>query len=204
MNTNPANPMLTVIELSKVQSGPVPPPTPDLINLYARTDNNLYLQQADGTVSQVGAVPSTLPVPTPISGGGVNRVLFENGSRNLATDSKLTYDGTLLKQNGYVLSATETSDGNSGSAKTIDFSVGSAHTVAMTANCTFTLSNAVAGGAYVLRLVQDATGSRTYTWPGNVKWPGAVAPAASGANATDLINLYYDGTSFYGSSALNY
>ena len=95
-------------------------------------------------------------------------------------------------------------EGNSGTAKTLDFSVARIHTVTMTGNCTFTLSNPQSGMEYVLVLTQDATGSRTYTWPAGVKWPGGTAPVGSGANKVDVIRLVYDGTNYFGSSSLNY
>ena len=59
--------------------------------------------------------------------------------------------------------------------------------------------------AVQLILVQDATGSRTVTWPATVKWPGGTAPTLStGAAAVDIISLLYDGTNYYGSSSLNF
>jgi hypothetical protein len=95
--------------------------------------------------------------------------------------------------------------GSSGSAKTIDWNDGNVQKVdAMTANCTFTLINPIAGKRYLLKLVQDATGNRTYTWPAPVKWSNGVAPTGSGASKTDLIAFYYDGTNYFGASSLNY
>ena len=56
-----------------------------------------------------------------------------------------------------------------------------------------------------LILVQDATGSRTITWPASVKWPGGTAPTlTTTANAIDIVSLMYDGVNYYGSSALNF
>jgi hypothetical protein len=95
--------------------------------------------------------------------------------------------------------------GNSSTAITVNFSNGPAQKVTLTGNATFTLSNPASGGAYVIKLVQDGTGSRTVTWPAAVKWPSGTAPTLSTtATKIDLINLYYDGTSYYGSSALGY
>ena len=104
----------------------------------------------------------------------------------------------------YHLEPCENNAGSSGATLTLDLSTCSAQKVTVTANVTFTLSNPVTGGAYVLKLVQDATGSRTYTWPGTVKWSGGTAPTGSGANKVDLINLYWDGTNYFGTSSLNY
>jgi len=55
----------------------------------------------------------------------------------------------------------------------------------------------------MFKLIQDATGSRTVTWPAAVLWPGGTAPTLStGANAVDLVALYYDGTNYYGVASL--
>lgn len=101
-------------------------------------------------------------------------------------------------------SGAEYNNGNSGTAKTVDWDRGRVQKVTMTGNCTFTLSNPKTAFTYLLRLVQDATGSRTATWPATVNWPGGTAPTLSGANNVDLISLYWDGTDYYGASALNY
>jgi hypothetical protein len=95
--------------------------------------------------------------------------------------------------------------GNSSTSKTIDFANGYTQKLTMTGNCTLTLSNPKSGANYILRLLQDGTGSRTMTWPVAVKWPSGTAPTLTTTAAkNDLINLYYDGTSYYGSFVLNY
>jgi hypothetical protein len=51
-------------------------------------------------------------------------------------------------------------------------------------------------------IVQDATGSRTVTWPANVKWPnGGTAPTLStAANSIDIVAFLYNSTDdeYYG------
>lgn len=67
-----------------------------------------------------------------------------------------------------------------------------------------TLSNPVTGGAYLLKLVQGAT-TGTITFPANVKWGAAGAPTLSSTTGLiDIINLYYDGTDYYGTYALGF
>lgn len=124
-----------------------------------------------------------------------------NGTVRMAT---ATSNGSSLIYGNYVMNPQEYNNGNSGTAITINLGRASAQKVTMNNNCTFTLSSPQVGGSYVLKLVQDATGSRTATWPGSVLWPGGVAPTLSGANKTDLINLYFDGTNYLGSFSLNY
>ena len=56
-----------------------------------------------------------------------------------------------------------------------------------------------------LMMIQDGTGSRLATWPGTVKWPDGTAPTlTTTGSAVDIISLLYDGTNYYGSSALNF
>lgn len=94
--------------------------------------------------------------------------------------------------------------GNTSTALTIDWTNGNSQSCTATGNVTFTLSNPVKGEVYLLKITQDGTGARTYTWPAAVKWSGGTAPTGSGAAKVDLINFYYDGTSYYGASSLNY
>lgn len=57
-----------------------------------------------------------------------------------------------------------------------------------------------AGTSVALAVTQDATGSRTVTWPSSVKWPGGTAPTlTTTASAIDWIQLdCVDGTNWYG------
>lgn len=58
----------------------------------------------------------------------------------------------------------------------------------------------LAGTKIRLGLTQDGTGSRTVTWPSNVKWPGGTAPTIStAAGAQDYLELdCVDGTNWLG------
>lgn len=94
--------------------------------------------------------------------------------------------------------------GNSGTSKTLDFNNSKRQKLTLTDNCTITLSNPVANETYLLTLLQDGTGSRVITWPAAVKWPSGIAPTLSGASKTDLVQLEYDGTSYYGTYSLDY
>lgn len=94
--------------------------------------------------------------------------------------------------------------GNSSTAITVNWNQGEFQKVTMTGDATFTLSNPVAGKRYQLRLIEDATGHRSPTWPAAIKWPAGSAPTLSAATKIDVITLFYDGTNYYGSSSLNY
>ncbi len=88
---------------------------------------------------------------------------------------------------------------------TFDYANSNTQEITLTANVTSsTFSNGVSGGLYLLILKQDATGSRTVTWPASVKWTGATPPTLSGANKVDVCRFIYDGTSYYGACNLNF
>lgn len=73
---------------------------------------------------------------------------------------------------------------------------------AATVTLTFTAPIGVA--KLQLFVIQDATGSRTITWP-TIKWAGGVAPTLStGANKIDIVSFTYDGTNYYGVASLNF
>lgn len=58
--------------------------------------------------------------------------------------------------------------GNSGAAKTIDWDNGDQQKVTLTANCTLTFSNVIAGRSYQLFIVQNGTGGYSITFPATV------------------------------------
>lgn len=72
---------------------------------------------------------------------------------------------------------------------------------------TFTFSNPLGGGRYVLILKQPGSGAAgTVTWP-TISWAGGTTPTLTTTNnKVDIITLIYDGTNtvYYGNSSLNY
>lgn len=64
-------------------------------------------------------------------------------------------------------------------------------------------SNMAAGATYVLRVVQDGTGSRTLAFNAAYKFPGGAAPTLStDAGGVDLLSFYSDGSAMYGSALI--
>ena len=101
--------------------------------------------------------------------------------------------------NGYT---EETVTANTSTAYTIDFVNGSVQILTLTGNCTFTFPTATAGRSFILVLKQDATGSRTATWPAAVKWPAGTAPTiTSTASKSDKYIFTADGSNWIGSNA---
>ena len=95
---------------------------------------------------------------------------------------------------------TATGDG----ATTIDWKLGNKFYFTFGAfNETFTFTSPTNPCNILLVLKQDATGSRTVTWPASVKWSGGTAPTLSTApSSIDIVTFYYDGTNYFGQSSL--
>lgn len=135
------------------------------------------------------------------------------------TAGATTFNGAIAINSGFLVSVNSPldvlgvqaridrySDGTLGATKTVDWDLSNTHEAILGANCVFTFSNPKRGAWYTLKLKQDATGNRTVTWPGTVLWPSGTAPAlTTGANKTDFISFYYDGTNYFGFvGGLNY
>lgn len=91
---------------------------------------------------------------------------------------------------------------------TIDCEAGNVFSVTLDDNVTTTtFSNPPASGtayAFALRLVQDATGGRTFAFPSTVDWAAATAPTiSSDADAVDwyVFTTVDGGTTWYGFTA---
>ncbi len=83
--------------------------------------------------------------------------------------------------------------GDSGASKTVDWNNGNTQHITLTANCTLTFSNGLSGRKYTLIVKQDATGSRTITWPGTARWSGGNTPTlTTTGNTTDYIGFFYN------------
>jgi hypothetical protein len=92
----------------------------------------------------------------------------------------------------------EFDNGNSGTAKTIDWAEGQKQKITLTDNVTLTFSDPGGPAHYHLKLIQDATGNRAVTWPAGSKFFGGTAPAISTAAASvSLVSIYYDGAAYW-------
>ena len=96
----------------------------------------------------------------------------------------------------------------SGTSVTLDISQGSVFTITLAHNIsTFTWSNPATSGdvsAFVLKVTQDGTGSRTISFPAAVDFAGGTAPTLStGANDVDVFVFFTvdAGTTYFGFTA---
>lgn len=138
------------------------------------------------------------------SASAANRGVITTGAQTIAGDK--AFSGKITSGN-YVLTPGETSDTVTAGAVTCDMSASNAHSFTLVANTTITLVNFKAGSVGIIRMIQDGTGSWTYTWVATgrtVKWPSGVSPLPAGANKIDIAQYYDDGTNIYMSFSGNY
>ncbi len=91
---------------------------------------------------------------------------------------------------------TEYDNGNSGTAITINWANGNYQKLTLTGNCTLTFTNGNVGHQQ-LKLIQDATGSRTITITGYYSSGGTAPVPTAAANSVDLMGVFYDGTNYH-------
>ena len=79
-----------------------------------------------------------------------------------------------------------------------DLDTGPVHTVTITDNRTFALSNSEAGKVFAIRVIQDGTGSRTVTWFSTIDWVGGSAPTlTTTANRIDVFGFICTASNVY-------
>jgi hypothetical protein len=125
--------------------------------------------------------------------GNYEVVKVTSDSATNVNHAATSYNHTIEEEVRMVLPAEEinptlTSDSD---AATITFDLStSLHTVTLGDNRILALSNETVGQTFVIRLVQDATGSRTVTWFTTIKWAGGVAPTlTTTGNKTDVFGF---------------
>jgi len=70
--------------------------------------------------------------------------------------------------------------------------------VTLEGNRTLAISNEDAGQVFVIKLIQDGTGSRTVTWFSTIKWAGGSAPTlTTTASKADTFGFITTGTDTY-------
>ena len=91
---------------------------------------------------------------------------------------------------------------NSSTTQTIALASGTVLSYTLNGNCTFTMPTATNGTSFIVRLIQDATGSRTATFTG-VKWPGGTVPTITTTASTgvDIISFVCIASVWYGNAA---
>jgi len=120
----------------------------------------------------------------------------------------ITGEGDLLskdvKVTGEAFVDEEEDNGNSGTTETIDWTFKNFQKSTLTDDVTYTFTAPSGPTTMILRLIQDATGTRLATFPGTVKWSGGTAPTlTTDPAAVDLVTFYFDGANYNGSFILD-
>jgi hypothetical protein len=119
---------------------------------------------------------------------------------DFCTDNRL---GFKAASGGSGALLTVTGDGtttiNWGSFGLVNFQFGASDEV-------FTFTAPSKAGTFLLKLTQDSVGSRTATFPANVKYTEGIQPTLSttATTGTDILTFYFDGTNFLAVEALNF
>ena len=131
--------------------------------------------KASPTFTGTVTMPVGLTGIAKLASGVVSAVTAPSGAIVGDTDSQVLSGKTLTKPiiNGSIGAYTTDTDG---ATITFDLSASNVHTVVLAGNRTLAISNASVGQIFVLRLVQDGTGTRTVTWFTTIKWAGGSAP----------------------------
>ena len=147
-------------------------------------------------------------------GGGGISTATDVALSNPATGNFLTYTTVTAKWSNATLAGnaalatgggqeTVFTDTTTTGATTLNLASGNVFAMTLTGNATFTFSGAVTGKACSLSLylTQDATGSRTVTWPSGIKWSGGIPVISTIASRTDILvfETLNGGTTWYGS-----
>ena len=132
------------------------------------------------------------------------------GAASFAAAGLATLTGTETLTNKTVEAGTFTNgyteelvSASTSTAYTINLANGSVQYLTLTGNCTYTFPTPVAGQSFTLVQKQDATGSRTVTWPASVKWPSSTAPTitATASKADKFVFTAIDSSNWLGSVA---
>lgn len=155
--------------------------------VYDANDNEV--QEYGSTASAVNYVKTTNAAT-----GNAPKIEATGDDTNI--DLELTGKGT-----GKVKVDTKYGDINTatdGTTITFDLSLSNIHTVTLGGNRTLAVSNESVGQVFIIRLKQDATGSRTVTWWSGINWAGGSAPTlTTTANKTDVFGFIVTASGTY-------
>ena len=149
-----------------------------------------------GDVSKVG---------TPVD----NQIGIWTGDGTIEGDTDLTWDDAEFGVTGRVALTkalkTPIDTETDGATITFDCNESNLFTVVLGGDRTLALSNVGTGQRFIIRLVQDGTGTRLATWFSTIKWPGSLAPTLTATiNKTDVFGFICTGSNTYDGYVIGY
>jgi hypothetical protein len=177
--------------------------TTTALSSTGNTDGTLQFQVNGTTASVTLNTLGAIGVGSSPSFGSSGNVLISAGSTAAPAWGAVTVPSGATLTNPTITNYTETTyTANSSTAITLDLANGTLQIITLTGNCVYTFPTATAGKSFTLFQKQDATGSRTVTWPASVKWPSSTTPTiTSTASKGDKFVFTADGTYWWGSVA---
>lgn len=147
--------------------------------VYATDQDKLYVKEGGALVSTQADLSGYLAT------GSIGTTVQAYDADTAKTDVAQTFTAA---QRGSYVTLTDAA------TVAIDLSLGNNFQVTLGGNRTIGApSNVVAGQSGVIRLVQDATGSRTASWNSAFKFPGGTAPTlTTAANSVDLVAYHVE------------
>jgi hypothetical protein len=141
--------------------------SPKMVTSVLDTNGNILLN-----IGATGSAVNYVKI-TNAATGTAGPILEADGETNV--DLKLAGKGTgaVHVTTGQYGDLTADSDG---ATITFNLATSNIHTVTLGGNRTLALSNTHVGQCFMLRLLQDGTGSRTVTFFTTIKWAGGTAP----------------------------
>lgn len=171
------------------------------------TDGVSYSYHLDATSAAAESSPAVI---SPDADAGDKRWILTGVRANtltlagLLTGVAATLSGLFTASFGAVFGKTVTfsslvDNGNSGAAKEINWTEGNKQKITLDDNVTLTFVNPAGPCNLTFKIIQDAGGANTITWPGGILWTAQTEPTISAAgDSIDIITFFYDGAIFHG------
>jgi hypothetical protein len=150
-----------------------------------------------GSFTTSGAFTTTLTVTA-----NTNVTLPTTGTLATLAGSETFTNKTLTNPTITAYLETAPALANSSTAVTLSLSSGTVLSYTLTGNCTFTMPATTSGTSFIVKLIQDGTGSRTATFTG-VKWPANSPPTitATASTGLDILSFVCINSVWYGTYA---
>jgi hypothetical protein len=111
------------------------------------------------------------------------------GSSTPVANKVLKGSGTGTSSWSSIPTQSEWVTASDGATVTFDLSAGNKQVVTLGGNRTLALSNVLSGHTFILKLIQDGTGSRTVTWFSTVNWRGTGGSAPTLSTAVSAVDV---------------